>query len=102
MNPVTCTQHGEALTRIEATLESIDKRFERLNGSVARHEGEIVKINLTLAREEGRRGGAGMVIMWAVTMIGLVFAGWQGFSAHQQTAAALAQIHATQQQQAQR
>lgn len=100
-NP-NCMAHSEALARIEQTLESIDARFERLNGSVARHEGEIVAINLRAAREDGRRGGINMIAVWAVTLLGVIFAGWQSNSAQQQTAAALQQIRAAQQQQVNR
>ena len=102
MNPATCAAHSDSLARIEEKLESIDARFARLNGSVARHEEAIISINLKAAEEKGRRGGVNMVAVWAVTMLGLVFAGWQSHSAQQQTNAALASIQATQTTQSQR
>lgn len=95
MNP-NCLAHQDALARIEEKLESIDSRLDRLNGAVARHEGEIVTINLRAAKEEGRRGGIGTVGMVIVTLGSLLFAGWSSVSASHQAAAAIAQMQANQ------
>ncbi len=97
VNNPNCLAHQDALARIEEQLGAINKGFERLNGSVARHEGEIVAINLRAAREDGRRGGVNMIAVWAVTMLGVIFAGWQAASAQRQTSAALERIQSVQQ-----